>query len=98
MSVSIKDVERIAELAMLKLTDEEKEKYATQLNHILDYMATLNKLDTSDVEPFSHATELTNVFRPDELQPSISTEDALKNAPSRTEQYFKVPKVIDDRQ
>jgi aspartyl-tRNA(Asn)/glutamyl-tRNA(Gln) amidotransferase subunit C len=97
MSVTVNDVEHIARLAMLKFSEEEKEKFTHQLNNILEYMAKLNRLDTTKVEPLSHVIELDNVFRPDELKPSVSMENALKNAPCKTEQFFKVPKVIDDR-
>jgi aspartyl-tRNA(Asn)/glutamyl-tRNA(Gln) amidotransferase subunit C len=97
MSVTIKDVEHIAKLANLEFTDEEKEKFTHQLNKILEYMEQMNKLDTTSVEPLSHVIELSNVFRSDEVKHSISTEDALKNAPSKTEKYFKVPKVINEK-
>jgi len=57
----------------------------------------LNTLDTGNVEPLSHVIELSNVFRVDEVKPGVSTEDALKNAPARNEQFFKVPKVIGEK-
>ena len=94
MSVSLKDVEKIANLARLYITEEEKEKYTRQLNVILEYMGQLNKVDTSNVEPLSHPFELTNVFRDDEVQPSLPVDEALKNAPEKSGNYFKVPKVI----
>ena len=94
MSVSLKDVEKIADLARLYITEEEKEKYTGQLNVILEYMEQLNKVDTSNVEPLSHPFELTNVFRDDEVQPSLPVDEALKNAPDKSGNYFKVPKVI----
>ena len=94
MSVSLKDAEKIADLARLYITEEEKEKYTRQLNVILEYMEQLNKVDTSNVEPLSHPFELTNVFRDDEVQPSLPVDEALKNAPDKSGNYFKVPKVI----
>jgi aspartyl-tRNA(Asn)/glutamyl-tRNA(Gln) amidotransferase subunit C len=94
MSVTIKDVEHIATLARLEFSEQEKEKFTHQLNDILKYVEKMNELDTSNVEPLSHVIELQNVFRADEVKPSVSTEDALKNAPAKTEKYFKVPKVI----
>ncbi len=94
MPVSLKDVEKIADLARLYITEEEKEKYTRQLNVILEYMEQLNKVDTSKVEPLSHPFELKNVFREDEVQPSLPVDDALKNAPEKSGNYFKVPKVI----
>ena len=94
MPVSLKDVEKIADLARLYITEEEKEKYTRQLNVILEYMEQLNKVETSKVEPLSHPFELKNVFREDEVQPSLPVDDALKNAPEKSGNYFKVPKVI----
>ena len=97
MSVTIKDVEHIAALAKLEFTDAEKEKFTHQLNQILEYVEQMNKLDTSLVEPLSHVLELSNVFRADEVKQGVSTEEALKNAPSKTEEFFKVPKVINEK-
>ena len=94
MSVTIKDVEHVAILARLEFTESEKEKFTHQLNEILAYVEKLNGIDTTNVEPLSHVIELNNVFREDEVQPSSSIEDVLKNAPARTEKFFKVPKVI----
>lgn len=94
MSVTIKDVEHIAKLAKLEFNEDEKVKFTEQFNEILAYMEKLNKLDTSKVEPLSHVIELQNVFREDEAKPSIPTEEALRNAPAKTEKFFKVPKVI----
>jgi aspartyl-tRNA(Asn)/glutamyl-tRNA(Gln) amidotransferase subunit C len=92
--VTIKEVEHIAELARLKFSKEELQSYTDQLNKILEYMEKLNELDTSNVEPLSHPVEGSNVFRKDKLKPSVSREDAFKNAPDSTEEFFKVPKVI----
>ena len=97
MAVTIKDVEHIAKLAKLEFTDAEKEKFTHQMNQILEYVEQMNKLDTSHVEPLSHVIELSNVFRADEVKQGVSTEEALKNAPSKTEEFFKVPKVINEK-
>jgi aspartyl-tRNA(Asn)/glutamyl-tRNA(Gln) amidotransferase subunit C len=97
MAITIKDVEHIAKLAKLEFTDAEKEKFTHQMNQILEYMDQLNSLDTSNVEPLSHVIELSNVFRADEVKPGVSTEDALKNAPEKNDQFFKVPKVISEK-
>lgn len=94
MSITKKDVEYIARLARLRFKDEELENFTHQLNEILTYVEKLNELDTKNVEPLSHPVENVNVFRSDELKKSISTEEALKNAPSRSDEHFKVPKVI----
>ncbi|MBN2572527.1 MAG: Asp-tRNA(Asn)/Glu-tRNA(Gln) amidotransferase subunit GatC [Ignavibacteriales bacterium] len=94
MSVTIKDVEYIAKLARLKFEEDEKEKLCKEMNQILEYMSKLNELDTENVEPLSHPIDLSNVFREDEVKKSISTEEALKNAPDKDDKFFKVPKII----
>jgi len=94
MSITRKDVEYIAQLARLRFKDEELENFTDQLNEILNYVEKLNELDTTNVEPLNHPVENVNVFRNDELKPSVQTEAALKNAPDRTDEFFKVPKVI----
>ncbi|MEE9187284.1 MAG: Asp-tRNA(Asn)/Glu-tRNA(Gln) amidotransferase subunit GatC [Bacteroidota bacterium] len=94
MGVSIKDVEYVALLARLHFGEKEKQKFTEQLNRILEYMEKLNELDTSNVEPLSHVVEQTNVFREDAVKPSAPVKEILKNAPSPTEKFFKVPKVI----
>ncbi|HVN48293.1 MAG TPA: Asp-tRNA(Asn)/Glu-tRNA(Gln) amidotransferase subunit GatC [Bacteroidota bacterium] len=97
MSVTIKDVEHIAQLAKLEFSDAEKKTFTHQMNQILEYIEQLNRLDTSKIEPLSHVIELQNVFREDKTTPSTPTDEALKNAPSRTEEFFKVPKVISEK-
>jgi len=94
MSVTKNDVEHIAKLAKLEIKDEEINEFTSQLNQVLEYVDKLNELDTEHVEPLSHPVEGNNVFRKDILKDSIPTEDALKNSASKTEEYFKVPKVI----
>lgn len=94
MSITKKDVEHIAALAKLKFSEEEKEKFLHQLNVILEYIDQLNEVPTDNVEPLHHAVELSNVMRDDRIDSHSTTEEALKNAPQRTEQFFKVPKVI----
>ncbi len=97
MAVTIKDVEHVAKLARLAFTEEEKKTFTRQLNQILEYMEKLNQLDTTNVEPLLHVVELSNVFREDKVRPSIPAEEALKNAPAKTEKFFKVPKVIGEK-
>lgn len=87
-------INHIAELAHLKLTDEEIKKFQKELSQILDYVNQLNEVDTSNVEPLHHPLPITNIFRKDEVKKSIDREEALKNAPESTEEFFKVPKVI----
>jgi len=94
VSVTLKDVKHIAELARLEFSGEELESFTHQLNQILEYVEKLNELDTENVEPLSHPVEGNNAFREDELKPSINREEALKNAPDRDEEFFRVPKVI----
>lgn len=94
MAVTAKDVEHIAQLARLALNEDEISAYTEEMNQILGYVEKLNELDTASVEPLSHPVEMSNVFREDELKPSVSTEEALRNAPQRTDAHFTVPKVI----
>ena len=94
MSVSKDDVKKIAELARLKFSDSEIENYTSEMNDILGYVEKLNELDTENVEPLSHPIENNNVFREDVVKQSTEHERALKNAPDKTSEHFKVPKVI----
>lgn len=96
MAVTKKEVEHIAELARLHLTEKEIEEYTRQLNTILEYVEKLNELNTEDVLPLSHPVEGNNIFREDKVRPSVGREDALKNAPAKDDEFFKVPKVIGD--
>ena len=97
MSVTKKDVEKIAQLARLKFNDQELDSFTDDMNRILSYVDKLDELDTENVEPLSHPNEGANVFRDDKLKKSIPTDEALKNAPDRNDKYFKVPKVIQDK-
>ncbi|HWP83287.1 MAG TPA: Asp-tRNA(Asn)/Glu-tRNA(Gln) amidotransferase subunit GatC [Bacteroidota bacterium] len=99
MSVTIKDVEHIAKLARLEFSEEEKQKFTQQLNQILAYVEQLNKIDTSKVEPLAQVidTAVAGSIREDEVKPSLKPEEALKNAPAKTEEFFKVPKVIGEK-
>ena len=94
MSVSIKDVEYIARLAKLRLNDDELTTMTGQLNKILEYMDQLNEVNTEDVPPLAHPLQMENVFRSDVRQPSLTTEEALANAPEKKGKYFSVPKVV----
>ncbi len=94
MSVTLKDVEHIAKLSRLEFSENEKEKLVHNMNDILKHIEKLNELDTTNVEPLSHVIELQNVMREDETKQSLPVEEALKNAPSKEESFFKVPKVI----
>lgn len=94
MAVTIEDVEHVARLARLRFSKEEIEKFTRQFNEILEHVQKLNELDTTKVEPLSHVVELSNVFREDTVRASSPSAEILKNAPARTEKFFKVPKVI----
>ncbi|WP_276357785.1 Asp-tRNA(Asn)/Glu-tRNA(Gln) amidotransferase subunit GatC [Cohnella caldifontis] len=95
MSISAKDVEHVADLARLDLSDEEKDRFAGQLNAILKYAEKLNELDTDGVEPTSHVLPLANVMREDEVRPSWPIEKVLANAPDEEDGQFKVPAVLE---
>lgn len=95
MSISIKDVEHVANLARLELSDADKEQFAGQLNAILKYAEKLNELNTDDVEPTSHVLPLANVMREDEVKPSLSIDKVMRNAPEEEEGQFKVPAVLE---
>ena len=89
------DVKYVAHLARLKLSGEEEAKFGSQLRQILGYIAKLNELDVSQVEPTAHAVPLVNVTRPDETRPSLSNEEALRNAPAKANGLFMVPKIVE---
>jgi aspartyl-tRNA(Asn)/glutamyl-tRNA(Gln) amidotransferase subunit C len=101
MPITKEEVEKIARLASLDLTAEEKESFTSQLSSIVTYIDKLNELDTSDVEPMSHCTVSQTesasgsyADRDDTVLPSLGQEVVLKNAPDPERGYFKVPKVI----
>ena len=89
-------VEHVAKLSRLALTEEEERLFETQLSRIIEHIDTLKELDTREVEPLSHPLGLRNVFREDAVQPSAAREEALANAPARTEEAYKVPVVVDE--
>jgi len=95
LKLSSKEVEYVARLARLEVTDKETEKFTAQLNDILGYIDKLNELNTDGVEPMSHAIAVTNAFREDKIVDSIGIEKALANAPDGRGEFFRVPKVID---
>lgn len=87
-------IEKVAKLSRLSFSKEEMEKFADQLNDVLQYSEKLNELDLKDVEPTARPHDTTNVFREDTPNPSLSPEDALSNAPAEEDNCFKVPKII----
>lgn len=95
MSITNKDVEHVADLARLELTEEEKNTFTEQLNTILHYVDKLSELNTDAVEPTSHVLHLQNVLREDEDRPSLPIEQVLLNAPDEEDDQIKVPAVIE---
>lgn len=88
------DVEKVAQLSMLTLTDKEKSLFSEQLNTILEHINKLNELDTSEVEPTSHVLSLKNVYREDISHSSLPQGEALHNAPDAYDGFYRVPKII----
>ncbi|HAG10733.1 MAG TPA: Asp-tRNA(Asn)/Glu-tRNA(Gln) amidotransferase subunit GatB [Desulfotomaculum sp.] len=88
------DVEHVALLARLELSDDEKEIYTRQLNDILGHFESLQKLDTANVEPTAHVLSLFNVFREDKVDRHLPSEKVLANCPDRDEDCFRVPKIV----
>jgi len=94
MSITRADVEHVAMLARLSLTDEEKEIFTKQLGQILEHAGKIAELDTSQVEPTAHAIPTVNVLRTDAVGPELPVDEALKNAPEREADTFGVPKIV----
>ncbi|KPC72561.1 Asp-tRNA(Asn)/Glu-tRNA(Gln) amidotransferase subunit GatC [Laceyella sacchari] len=95
MSISKEQVQKVAMLGRLKLSEEEAEQYTTQLNDILQFVEKLNELDTENVEPTSHVLPMQNVLREDEVRPSLERDKALANAPEQQDGMFRVPAVFE---
>jgi len=89
------DVKYVAHLARLQLSTEEEQKIGAQLGDVLGYIEKLKEVDVSGVEPTAHAFPLVNVTRPDEVRPSMSHEEALRNAPAHANGLFIVPKILE---
>ena len=95
MSLTLEEVEHIAELARLRLTEEEKERYREQLSSILDYFEQLQELDTADIPPTSSVLPPRSVLRDDQARPGLSLEALLKNAPEAEDGQFRIPPVLE---
>ena len=89
------NIDHVAHLARLELTDAEKLKFAAQLKDMLAYVAKLGEVDVAGVEPTAHAVPLTNVLRPDEAHPSIDLTLVLNNAPESARGLFIMPKIVE---
>ncbi|MCX5899515.1 MAG: Asp-tRNA(Asn)/Glu-tRNA(Gln) amidotransferase subunit GatC [Proteobacteria bacterium] len=95
MKITIKDVAHVAGLARLRFKDDELEAMTAQLNGILDSFDKLQTVDTTGVEPSTHAVDVSNAFRDDTVRPSLAPEATLANAPEAQEGCFKVPRIIE---
>ena len=92
--VKIEDIEYIAKLAKLKLTEDEKDRLVTQMGDIVEFANKISELDTEGVKPTNHILDVKNVFREDEVKPSYDREDILKNAPKKEAGCIVVPSII----
>lgn len=95
MKISANEVEKVAKLAKLTLSEPDIERMARDMDAMLDYVATLESLNTEGIIPTAHAVPLANAFRPDELQPSLEREAVMAAAPLSANGTFRVPKVIE---
>ncbi|MEA4901955.1 Asp-tRNA(Asn)/Glu-tRNA(Gln) amidotransferase subunit GatC [Desulfitobacterium sp.] len=94
MKISRQQVEHVAMLARLELSEEEVAGYTVQLNSILDYAAMLDQLNTDDIKPTAYAVPLHNIVREDQVKPSFAREKVLANAPVAEDGFFKVPRIV----
>jgi len=95
MTISREEVEKLAELAKLDLDDGEIDRFREDLGHILEYVDTLDEVETADVEPTTHAVLSEMLGRRDELEEGLSREEVLRDAPDDERDQFRVPKVVD---
>lgn len=94
MALTRSDVEKVSLLARLMLSDNELDRMTQQLRQVVQYVEQLGELDTADIEPMAHAVDVHNVFRPDDVQPSLARQAALQNAPKRDDECYRVPAVL----
>ncbi len=94
--ISRNDVEHVARLARLSLSDEEIDLFTDQLGDILDHAARVSELATDDVPPTAHPIPLENVLRPDEVRPGVERDEVLDQAPSAEDHRFRVPRIMDE--
>jgi aspartyl-tRNA(Asn)/glutamyl-tRNA(Gln) amidotransferase subunit C len=97
MALTREQVQHVARLARLALSDDEIERFRSQLSAILDHAARVTEVATEDVPPTSHPLPLSNVFREDVITPSLSQEKALSTAPEAEDGRFKVPRIIEEQ-
>jgi len=96
MAITRAEVEHLARLSRLALTDEELDRMASQLDVILGAVARVGEVAADDIPPTSHSVPLTNVFRPDEVRPSLTPDAALAGAPASEQSRFRVPRILDE--
>lgn len=94
--IDIQQVRQVAKLSRLALSEAEIAQFAEQLSAILEYVEKLNQLDTSNVEPLAHCLPINNCLREDKIKQSLGTEKTLANAPQKDEQFFLVPKILEE--
>lgn len=95
--IDIKTVDEVAHLARLEFNDAAKEEILNDMNRMLSFVDKLNELDTNNVEPLIYMTDEKNIMRSDEPEITVTQKEALKNAPKKDSDYFKAPKVIDQK-
>jgi aspartyl-tRNA(Asn)/glutamyl-tRNA(Gln) amidotransferase subunit C len=95
-SITRAEAAHLAHLSRLALSDDELDRLAGQLDVIISAVARVSEVAGADVPPTSHSVPLTNVFRPDEVRPCLTPEEALAGAPSSEEQRFRVPRILDE--
>ncbi len=94
MKITKEEVEKLAHLARLEFNEEEKEKMVEDMDKILGFVEKINELDLEGVKPLVYMSEEENILRKDEIKQEVTKEEALKNAPDKDTDYFKVPKVV----
>lgn len=92
--LSKEEVEHVAWLAHIELSNKEKILFTEQFNEILEYFKKIDEVDTKGIEPTYHVLDLKNVFRKDKVTASLSTKDALNNAPKKEKKFFKAPRIV----
>ncbi len=96
MKVTETDLQMVAGLSRLNIRDDEKSTALKDLNAIISHVEQLQEIDTTSIEPTTYARPMQNVFREDEVKPSLDRESALSNAPEQDDGYFKVPRVLEE--
>jgi len=94
--ISEEEARHVAALAKLALSDQEIQRVGRELNRILEYFQQLQQLPTDQVPTTSHAIQMENVYRGDEVTESLDVEDAVSNAPDRADEFFRVPRIIEE--